>query len=67
MYARAKGKSPMGGLPMPEDSDWWNYWKKRMMEQEIVELKDEIAQLESNMENSDDSEDSAEAQEYEEE
>ena len=56
-----------GGLEMSEDSEWWDYWKKRMMEQEIVELKDEIAELERTVEILDDSGDPTEATEEEEE
>jgi hypothetical protein len=51
---------------MSEDSEWWEYWKKRMMDQEILELKDEIADLERTVEILDDSEDSVEAEEEEE-
>jgi hypothetical protein len=51
---------------MSEDSDWHEYWKKRMMKQDIVELKDEIADLERTVEILDDSEDSAEVEEEEE-
>lgn len=51
---------------MSEDSEWWDYWKKRMMEAEIMELKDEIADLERTVEVLDDSEDSVEAEEEEE-
>jgi hypothetical protein len=51
---------------MSEDTEWWEYWKKRMMEQEIVELKDEIADLERTVEILDDSKDSVEAEEEQE-
>jgi len=51
---------------MSQDSDWSEYWKKRMMKQEIVELKDEIAELERTVEILDDSKDSVEAEEEEE-
>ena len=51
---------------MSEDSEWWEYWKKRIMEKEIQELKEEVAGLERTVEVLDDShepEDSVEAEE----
>ena len=30
---------------MPEDSDWWEYWKKRITEKEIQDLENEITEL----------------------
>ena len=51
---------------MAIDSERLEYWKKRMMEAEILELKEEIAELERTVELLDDSEDSVEAVEEEE-
>lgn len=48
---------------MSEDSDWWEYWKKRMTEKEIEGLKEEVAELKRTVEILDDSEDSAEPEE----
>jgi hypothetical protein len=52
---------------MSQDSNWWEYWKKRMAEREILELKEEVADLERTVEILDDSEDSAEPEEDHEE
>jgi hypothetical protein len=50
---------------MSEDSDWWEYWKKRMTEAEIQELEKEVAELERTVELLDDSENSTEPEEEE--
>jgi hypothetical protein len=48
---------------MSEDSNYWDYWKKRKMEREIVELKDEMAELERTVEILDESDEPVEAEE----
>jgi hypothetical protein len=35
---------------MSEDSEWWEYWKKRIKEKEIQELKEQVAELEREVE-----------------
>jgi hypothetical protein len=48
---------------MPENPEFWEYWKKRMMEKEILELKDEIAELERTVEILNDSDAAVEPEE----
>jgi hypothetical protein len=48
---------------MSEDSEWWNYWKKRKMETEIQELKNEIAELERTVEILDEPDEAVEPEE----
>jgi hypothetical protein len=49
---------------MSEDSEWWDYWKKRMMENEILDLREELACLQRSAEENG-SEDSIEDEELE--
>ncbi len=35
---------------MSEDSEWWEYWKKRIREKEMQELKNQVAELEREVE-----------------
>ena len=35
---------------MSEDSEWWDYWKKRIKEKEMQELKNQVAELEREVE-----------------
>ena len=48
---------------MSTDSEKWDYWKKRKMEKEILELKGEIAKLERTVEILDDSDEAVESEE----
>jgi len=56
-----------GGSGLPEDSEWWSYWKKRLTEEQMQELKREIAELKRTIDMMEDSEDSVESEENEEE
>ena len=48
---------------MSEYSKEWDYWKKRMMEKEVLELRDEIAELERTVEILDESDEAVEPEE----
>jgi len=48
---------------MSENPDGCDYWKKRRREKEILELKDEIAELERTVEILDDSDEAVEPKE----
>lgn len=51
---------------MEEDSESCSYWKKRIVERGILELKDEIAESERTVEILDDTEELMEAEEEQE-